>query len=96
MNVPTTPRVTTSNNQQDKIDSPNTVIMDQGDDDNRMRRYDTRSSSGSYKTIYGREVNPPKRLTTGAFHLLQEAITLVIMEENQSAIEDFNQEILLN
>ena len=56
------------------------------DDDNRMRRFDTRSSSGSYKTIYGREVNPPERLTTGTFHFLQEAITLVITEENQSAI----------
>ena len=28
INVPATPRVTTSNNQQDLIDSPNRVIMD--------------------------------------------------------------------
>ena len=47
--------------------------------------YNLRSSKESYRTSYGRKVKTPERLTTGAFQVIQEAITLAITEQAQSS-----------
>ena len=81
---PPTPRM--DSNNQDTTRSPSTITMDRGEEENRQERftgYTTRSTSGRYRTSYGREINPPERLTTGAFQFIQEAIALVINEEAQ-------------
>ena len=97
--IPPTPRMTPDN---DLVlnSSPSTITMDRGEEGGKPERftgYNTRSSSGKYRTSYGREINPPERLTTGTFQFIQGAIVLAINEVAQDiTINDVHDKLIHN